>query len=474
MNLFKKSPNLVMNKIKNDYYVFHKYYGNLSTLNEESYNFLNSYLNPSEPPLSSNDYYYDVFMSMQDNYFINNVNENELLIVEGYAKERAANYNKGDLIKALQLIMSNGCNFNCKYCFQDSTDSNVNRLSSHSSNEPKEMTFSVADKAMRDIIDIVSLQEYPNLTVEFFGGEPLLNWDTIKQILDKYGNGNDTNVEISYIITTNASLINEEVIEYCKKYGVHVVVSFDSPSNFERVDANGRNTNERVIGILKELCNNGLKPSINSVISKYTIDAYDYKGLINLANSMGIKTIGLILDLDADFGCENYSPEKLVEILINAYTYGTDLGMHITGYWEKIFAQINNTQPLCYVTGFKACPAIGCKISVEPSGAIFSCKCCTKQMGDINDLSRTFNNENYKAYVFELFDLNEKCEKCDLSNFCSGVCIGTLEKRISNELDRFEPNLCKIYKSITEKIIEYSYANNLLESIKPRKVGEAK
>lgn len=62
-----------------------------------------------------------------------------------------------------------------------------------------------------------------------------MNWRLIKEVLDFYGNGEKSEIAIEYTITTNGSLITNEVIDYFEKYNVHTIISFDSPNSHERI-----------------------------------------------------------------------------------------------------------------------------------------------------------------------------------------------------------------------------------------------
>lgn len=126
-----------------------------------------------------------------DNYFINEIDE-EAIIVENEEENRRA-ATDGRMLTGIQLVVSNFCNFECKYCFLNEE----HKLRDNSEfNAPSNMEFNVAKKAMDYMIDNVKKNGNSVLSVEFFGGEPLMNWSLVKKVLDEYGTGEKYGIEM--------------------------------------------------------------------------------------------------------------------------------------------------------------------------------------------------------------------------------------------------------------------------------------
>lgn len=426
----------------NKYFVYHTMYGNLTKLNEKAYKLLMKY--------KSENQYTDqetmVIHQFIDNFFINESESEELEIFEN-AKAYRKLSKDGRLLVGLQLVMSNYCNFNCRYCFLNEE----HKLRDNSqANAPSNMTFEVAKKSIDFMVDNIKKNGNGVLSIEFFGGEPLMNWTVIKEVLDFYGQ-NYNEIEMDYTITTNGSLITDEMISYFEKYKFLVIVSYDSPSSTERLTKNNKELNEVLFPIFNKMRNKAFNKSFNSVISRYTLENYDFKGLIDLAKEYEIENIGLILDLDADFLEIGYSLDDVANIILETYWYGRSKGINVTGYWEKMYLQINNMDDLYYIKGYKACPALGCKISIEPSGDIFACKCCPTKIGEIYGFDALLNDNRYEEYVKRIDKNADSCDNCELRSFCSGVCIGALEKLGSKYGQNAK--LCYLYKKITKELI---------------------
>ena len=121
-------------------------------------------------------------------------------------------------IKALCLHICHDCNLRCKYCFADE--------GTYHSKCKEYMSFEVGKKAIDFLI--ANSGKRHNLEVDFFGGEPLMNLDVVKQIVD-YARvkGNDAGKTFNFTLTTNCLLLDDETIDWLNKEMYNVVLSID-------------------------------------------------------------------------------------------------------------------------------------------------------------------------------------------------------------------------------------------------------
>lgn len=204
----------------------------------------------------------------------------------------------GKQIRIVQLVMSNLCNFKCKYCFEGlgSTPlsetiyahSSPERLKAQASPLNSIMKKEQAEAYLKEAIKLVKDAGNDSLVVQFFGGEPLINWKTIRHILDHFGNGETYDISINYNIITNGALITEEVAKTFKRFNVPVVVSFDSPKSDARPLPNGMNSHDVICHGLEILRNYGNRIILNSVLAEATFDSFD-RGLVDFALNNGIR-----------------------------------------------------------------------------------------------------------------------------------------------------------------------------------------
>ena len=125
--------------------------------------------------------------------------------------------NRQTVVKALCLHIAHDCNLACKYCFAEEGEYHGRR---------ELMSFEVGKKALDFLVK--NSGNRVNLEVDFFGGEPLMNWEVVKQLVE-YGRSLEKpyNKKFRFTLTTNGVLLNDEIMEYLNKEMSNVVISLD-------------------------------------------------------------------------------------------------------------------------------------------------------------------------------------------------------------------------------------------------------
>ena len=162
-------------------------------------------------------------------------------------EELACNYkNNSKVIKALCLHVAHTCNLNCSYCFASQGKYQGDRAV---------MSFEVGKRAFDFLIENSGTRR--NLEVDFFGGEPLMNWDVVKQLvayarsIEKQHNKN-----FRFTLTTNGLLIDDEVIDFLNKEMSNVVLSLDGRREVHdlfRKDYAGNGSYDKIVPKFKRL-----------------------------------------------------------------------------------------------------------------------------------------------------------------------------------------------------------------------------
>jgi len=441
---------------KEDIAVYHSLFGNLCIIDSDGYKILQSFVvsQSCDDVLKKFPQYQPSVLTR----YIDQLIAKRFLILKGfdenitireYYMQRRRNLHSGYLIRTLQLIMTNKCNYSCDYCFMKTIYSSDARFALQTNPQNITMSFDTAKAAIEKVLEIVRKNNNKELYVEFFGGEPLLNWNVIKRIMDIFNNGYD--VTIRYSITTNGALITREMAETFNKYNATVTLSIDSFDFNGGLHSSHRKGSKQVIRGLNTLKKYNNWVTVNSVLSNKTIDEFDGRALIEKAKSHNVDMIGLILDLDLNSYKSAKYRRKALQQLWETYQWGEQKQIPVVGYWHQITQQIIGKQPTKYFSGYKTCPAAGCKLSVEPTGNVFICKCCSAPLGHIRDIENVLNSPQYETYALKGFQ-NPKCRGCEVEGFCSGICMGALEKKY-NTITVIENNACNIYKQITRKLI---------------------
>lgn len=121
------------------------------------------------------------------------------------------------VVKALCLHIAHDCNLACKYCFAEEGEYHGKR---------ELMSFEVGKKALDFLV--ANSGDRKNLEVDFFGGEPLMNFEVVKQLVE-YGRSLEeaNNKKFRFTLTTNGVLLNDEILEFANKEMGNLVLSID-------------------------------------------------------------------------------------------------------------------------------------------------------------------------------------------------------------------------------------------------------
>ena len=154
--------------------------------------------------------------------------------------------NRSAVVKALCLHVAHTCNLNCAYCFASQGKYHGDRAL---------MSFEVGRRALDFLME--NSGSRVNLEVDFFGGEPLMNWDVIKDLV-AYARGQEgpRGKKFRFTLTTNGMLIDDDVIDFANREMHNVVLSLDGRKETHdrlRVDYAGHGSYERIVPKFQEL-----------------------------------------------------------------------------------------------------------------------------------------------------------------------------------------------------------------------------
>ena len=159
----------------------------------------------------------------------------------GTLKERS-----GDVVKALCLHVAHTCNLNCAYCFASQGKYHGDRAL---------MSFEVGKRALDFLIEHSGTRR--NLEVDFFGGEPLMNWEVVKQLVAYARTQEEAHHKrFRFTLTTNGMLIDDDVIDFCNREMSNVVLSLDGRKEIHdrlRVDYAGNGSYDRIVPKFQKL-----------------------------------------------------------------------------------------------------------------------------------------------------------------------------------------------------------------------------
>ncbi len=150
------------------------------------------------------------------------------------------------VVKALCLHVAHTCNLNCEYCFASQGNYHGERAV---------MSFEVGKQALDFLMDHSAGRT--NLEVDFFGGEPLMNWGVVKRLV-AYARSveKERGKNFRFTLTTNGMLIDDDVIDFANREMSNVVLSLDGRKEVHdrfRVDYAGNGSWERIVPKFQEL-----------------------------------------------------------------------------------------------------------------------------------------------------------------------------------------------------------------------------
>lgn len=172
---------------------------------------------------------------------INELIKDEALFTKDIYKDYIMDFKKREtVVKALCLHIAHDCNLACKYCFAEEGEYHGRRAL---------MSFEVG-KAALDFL-IANSGNRRNLEVDFFGGEPLMNWEVVKELV-KYGRSQEEphNKKFRFTLTTNGVLLNDDILEFANREMSNIVLSIDGRAevhDYMRPFRNGKGSYELVI-----------------------------------------------------------------------------------------------------------------------------------------------------------------------------------------------------------------------------------
>lgn len=322
------------------------------------------------------------------------------------------NSHRADYLKTICLVLNNSCNLNCQYCF-------ANKGKYDKPNE--QMKFDKAKEALDNLIQCVREHRGKELTVAFFGGEPLLSFELIKQVVE-YMKNSASDLICKYMITTNGTLITPDIANFFEANKFNVTISIDGDEvqhNTFRKYISGKGSYATVVNAANMFKN---KAQINARITIASHNTDICKAVESIVN-LGIKRITFALDYNvskSDYDKFEISFKRLIKKYIADIKSGN-------------FYDITNiTSVLASIVLHQRCKA-HCNagisyITLSADAKYYRCPrfVGTKSfcMGTVEDSKLLVSNmEKFKTSLGEsAIKRNSNCENCPYVYLCGGVC----------------------------------------------------
>lgn len=322
-------------------------------------------------------------------------------------------------IKSMCLNIAHDCNLRCRYCFASTGDFGKGR---------KLMPLEVAKKA----IDFLILNSGPrhNLELDFFGGEPLMNFDVVKKTVE-YGRAEEKkqNKNIRFTITTNGVLLDDDRIDFINREMSNVVLSIDGRKEIHdlmRPRADGTGSYDQIIHNFKKLC-------ATRTGEYYVRGTFTNKNLDFVSDILSLYKEGFDQISVEPVVAESDKPYALKESDLPAiFTEYDKLASKIIDIRKKggkinfFHFMIDLNEGPCAIKLLKGCGCGNEYVAVTPDGDIYPCHQFVGQekfiMGNVMTQDGVFKSP--LKTKFSQFNLNNKqnCVDCWAKFFCGGGC----------------------------------------------------
>lgn len=322
-------------------------------------------------------------------------------------------------LTTLVLNVNTGCNLSCSYCYKED-------LTTPSKGE--KMGLATAQQSIEMLLQ--ESPDQPRYNLVFFGGEPLSNLPLIKQVVE-YAEQRfaDIGKKIDFSITTNATLLKDEVIDYLNQHRFGIAVSMDGPKAFHdrnRITVGGQGSYDVVAEKVRRLIQKydsrpiGARVTLTKGITDI-LSIWDH-----LFNDLGFHEVGFAPVTSGDIDTYNLSEEELAQVFCNMKA----LGQH---YLEAAlqnknigFSNMHQLMTDIYEGNKKAlpCGAGAGMVAIDKEGGVNLCHRFTgSEMPLFGNVEQGLNHEQLSRFLEQRMDRTHTgCNNCRIRNLCSGGC----------------------------------------------------
>ncbi len=377
---------------------------------------------------------------------VTELKKNGMLFTEDVYRDAIIDFKKRKtVVKALCLHIAHDCNLACKYCFAEEGEYKGRRAL---------MSYEVGKQALDFLIE--NSGNRVNLEVDFFGGEPLMNFDVVKRLVE-YGRSREkeANKKFRFTLTTNGILLNDEIMEFANKEMANVVLSIDGRKEINdmmRPARNGQGSYDIIMPKFKKFAEMRGDKSyyVRGTFTHYNLDfSEDVKELAdNGFDQISIEPVVAdpscdyaIKDEDIDIICEEY--DKLAKYLIKRHKEGKPVNF--------FHFMIDLTGGPCVYKRLSGCGSGTEYLAVTPWGDLYPCHQFVGneefKVGDVfNGIERPDITDDFKlCNVYA----KEKCRDCFARFYCSGGCAANSYQFHGNIFDVYETG-CKLERKRIE------------------------
>ena len=405
-----------------DYYLIDVNSGSIHIIDELIYNMIgeNELLDKESVILNLKDKWSKEEIEEAYDELLDLVKDETLYSKDLYEEIAMAGDDSESYIKALCLNVVHDCNLRCKYCFADEGEYKGCR---------KPMSAEVGKKAIDYVLE--NSGSIKNIEVDLFGGEPLMVFDTIKEIVD-YAKEKDKlyNKNIRFTMTTNATLLNDEIVDYIDKNMGNIILSIDGRKEVNdnvRIRVDGSGCYDRILPNIKKMVDRRDPSKQYYARGTFTRNNTDfYEDVMALANE-GFKEISIepvVLPDSHELSIRREDLPKIYEQYDMLYKEMVRRAEKNDNPFKFYHFNIDLNGGPCVYKRIAGCGAGHEYVAITPDGDIYPCHQFVGNeeflMGNINDgiKNKNLSKEFKQAHIYN----KPNCKKCWARFYCSGGC----------------------------------------------------
>ena len=379
---------------------------------------------------------------------IKTLKEEGLLFTEDTYQDHPSFINRKKVVKALCLHVAHDCNLKCKYCFASQGDfGGVKEM----------MSFEVGKKAIGYLIENSGNRR--NLEIDFFGGEPLMNFDVVKELVE-YGRKveKENNKNIRFTMTTNGILLDDDKIDYINEHMHNVVLSLDGRKEINdnmRPTLNDKGSHDVILPKFKKLVDERPKDKYYYIRGTFTRENLDFAEDVMYFAEQGFKLTSIEPVVDDESNPYALREEDLPKVFEEYEKLAVKYAdMQVEGDDFKFFHFIVDlNQGPCVIKRITGCGAGNEYLAITPEGDIYPCHQFVGndeyKLANIMDeevvLPLDITNKFRNAHVYS----KEECKKCWNKFYCSGGCHANAMNFNGDVMKPYELG-CEMQKKRTE------------------------
>lgn len=348
------------------------------------------------------------------------------------------------VIKAMCLNVSHNCNLACEYCFADGGTYN---------DERKTMSYDTAKAAIDMLVEMSGSRR--NLEVDFFGGEPMLDFEVVKKtVLYARSIEKERGKNFRFTITTNAYRLNDEDIDFFNEQMYNVVISIDGRKevhNRVRKTVGGKDSFDDVIkNALRFKERRKGQYYVRGTFTRYNLD---FCSDVLFLNDLGFDQLSIepvVLKPESPMSIrEQDLPRIIAEYDKLAEEY---IARRKTDKWFNFFHfMIDIDNAPCAVKRLKGCGAGGEYVAVAPDGTVYPCHQFDgiKSVALGNVFDGIINDELRKKFYYCSVPTKTDCSECWAKYYCSGGCMANSFK-FNGDINMPYKPACELMKKRVE------------------------